>query len=234
MISDGAGFGQGVPADDLRRWMTALGCTNTSFDPVAERTFYKAILAGDAGFFIEIAQRLADSLHANDIEVVIGDAQEGMNPVHDLGRAITDTAIELAEYRLGRKIASYACTLAEWASWSAQPHDESCVHLDLDEATFAEKQSAVAGFLPWRAAVEEAIEKLGLDSYRTECLRPVTDKSPPAYDTVPYYEEHGMRRVAEGKYRTAIRYDEHVAPIWRALRRQAERETRRPVPAHAL
>jgi hypothetical protein len=44
----------------------------------------------------------------------------------------------------------------------------------------------------------------------------------------PFYERHGARRVAEGRYRTVIRYREHVRPIAAALWAHAQAGSARP------
>jgi hypothetical protein len=37
----------------------------------------------------------------------------------------------------------------------------------------------------------------------------------------PYYETWGEQRVAQGKYESVIRYEEHVRPIMDAMREHA-------------
>ena len=38
----------------------------------------------------------------------------------------------------------------------------------------------------------------------------------------PFYEEHGERRAQTGQYHEVIRYQQHMVPLWRALRRHAD------------
>ena len=185
-----------------------------------DQQFYDALLAHDDGFFLAIADALAVLLVEQKIEMVMGDAQEGYNPVHDLCRAIIDTAVAVVQHRHGRTIANYACYLTEWIG-DRQRHDSDCVHLELNEQEFTRKHKAADGFSSWTDAIREAVDNMGPAYFRTECLRPVRDISPPSHASPPFYEGFAEERLKAGKYTRVIRYDDHVRPIWNALRAHA-------------
>jgi hypothetical protein len=75
---------------------------------------------------------------------------------------------------------------------------------------------------------EELYEGVPLDAFRIECLRPVDNESGTHWttDERPFYELYGEKLVAAGRYKTVIRYKEHMLPLARAIRATAEREER--------
>ena len=67
--------------------------------------------------------------------------------------------------------------------------------------------------------VEQARRKFGLAAFATETLLPASFKigSSGQSGEIPPYERYGEQRVAEGVFREAIRYREHVVPVREAL-----------------
>lgn len=221
-LTDGAGTGPlGVShAQALMRAIEACGGTRGAiFDDFTDAGIFKALLAGDAAYFTKIVDRLAISFARNEIELVVADAQEGCSPAHDLCRAMTDAAVTVAGRRLGATIANFACYQTEW--WSAPRHDAACLHTVLDDALFARKLAATRLYPEWAGLIGEATGSMGLEYFRTECLRPVVDHAPPAYAAKPYYETAGEQQVALGRFETVIRYEAHIRPIWNAIRAHA-------------
>ncbi len=162
-------------------------------------------------------------------------------------RLIADAAVELARRACGREVRSYDYPVVRRPDHCPEPRRAGAVWLHLDEETFGRKLSAAFEFYPELAAEtrrdfegrdpddnksghfklagdEHAATALdGLDVFRVECLRPVFAADPPFDADVPFYEQHGERRVAEGLYGRVIRYREHMAPLADALRNHLER-----------
>jgi hypothetical protein len=61
---------------------------------------------------------------------------------------------------------------------------------------------------------------MGSEAYRIECLRRVDDR--PSLSEVsekaPFYERYAEERVAAGVYKQAIRYQDHMVPLFEAIR----------------
>ena len=201
---------------DIERLGGARGGIFTDF---TDAGIFQAILQSDAGYFIKIADRLAVSFVRNEVDLVVADAMEGCSPAHDLCRALTDAAVTMAERQLGRTIANLACYQTEW--WSPPVHDAACRHTVLDDAVFARKLEATRQYPEWASLIREATGNMGIEYFRTECLRPVLDAAPPTYATRPFYETAGEQQVATGRFETVIRYERHIRPIWNAIRAHA-------------
>jgi len=66
-----------------------------------------------------------------------------------------------------------------------------------------------------RHEVDRAIGAHGMDAFRIELLWPAVPRR--IFDTPPFYERHGEKRVATGRYAEVIRYEQHVLPLKRLL-----------------
>lgn len=221
-LTDGAGTGP-LGAQHAQALMRDIeqcgGARGGIYSDFTDAGIFEAILRGDAAYFTKIADRLAASFVRHEVSLVVADAQEGCSPAHDLCRALSDAAVSMAERRLGRAIANFACYQTEW--WSPPLHDASCRHSVLEDDVFARKLAATEQYPEWAGLIREATGSMGVEYFRTECLRPVSDRAPPVYATRPFYEMAGERQVASGRFKTVIRYEAHVRPLWNAIREHA-------------
>jgi hypothetical protein len=78
-----------------------------------------------------------------------------------------------------------------------------------------------------RAQLRDIIEGTPLDSFRIECLRPVSNRSGADWtsDEPHFYELYGEKLVAAGRYEKVIRYHEHMLPLAEAMRKKLEVES---------
>jgi hypothetical protein len=187
--------------------------TGPIFGRLTDRAAYAAVLAHDASRFLGLAGELADFLVRQRITTVLGDAREGYNPVHDVTRSIIDAAVRMAVAR-GHAVRNFDFLVVGMDE--ARPVD---VRMALDAAALARKLEAARGFTELESEVTESLARWGPAAFGVECLRPVpmgactaADRDPP-----PLYERFGEERVADGRYESVLRYDEHVLPLVRAL-----------------
>jgi hypothetical protein len=190
-----------------------------------DRAVYSALLNGDVGFFTGLAARLAAHVIEGGYEAVVGDAAEGYNPSHDVARMLIDAAVRIAA-DAGVRVGNYAFPLV------GHPHDAPVATLPgrdvvhLDDATLHTKiahgrayAAAAGGILV--SEVDEAIERFGIEAFRDERLFVAQDGAAIEawFDAEkPFYESHGERQVAAGRYSYVIRWREHVRPVARSLR----------------
>jgi hypothetical protein len=223
ILTDGSGAANASRMPSAARLVQDLGASAGDIFPAAsDAELYRALLAGETGFFLGVAEQLALSLCRHKIGVIAGDAAEGFNPAHDVCRAIIDAAVALAEGRSGREILNYQFSLTEWLDHGAV-HDGRCVHRGLDDAAFAAKCAAARAYAGIESEVDQALHAFGENYFRRECLRPAEDSFlVPSRMPKPYYERVGEERVASGAYRSVIRYGVHVYPVIAALRAYAD------------
>jgi len=187
------------------------------FGVLTDAAFYRAILDGRTDVFLDLLDRLAESLTENGVDFVASDAMEGFNPAHDICRVLVDAARVMVNRKIDKTFASYAFNLTGWEQDRPPTHDAACVHLPLDDESFRQKMAVARNYLPLSADVGHAINELGEDYFRIECLRKVGLASSRPASAKPYYEIVGEQRVGSGAYARPIRYEEHVKPLMQAI-----------------
>lgn len=188
----------------------------------ADAEIYEAILDRRYGLFIELAEKLSESLREEQLAYLVSDPTDGYNPSHDLCRILADTATRLASNESGRAIARYDYLQIEHPNSAPGAEHTTRIDLQLSEAEFARKMEAACSYTPLRAEMERLISLAGLQGFRAEQLRaagePFTRQHP---QSPPYYEVYGERRVAAGAYPRVLRYEEHMVPLMQALEEAA-------------
>jgi hypothetical protein len=168
--------------------------------------------------FTQIVDEMARAWVKDGIEVAASDANEGYNPTHDLCCEMAQAAAELVRRRTGRRIVLYSFWLVEWEIPKEDdlPKDTLCVRLS-DEVR-DEKIAAAKSYAELAEEVDRALALMGPEYFRQEYLLPACADSSKNATHKPCYERIGEQRVAAGKYATALRYEQHVLPIFQALR----------------
>lgn len=239
-LTDGSGGTGTSRAGSTTGVLEAIGAAPMSlYGRYTDAQCYDAMLRGDADFFLGIADALAAELVRARIEVVAGDAAEGWNPVHDIWRAVVNAAVAIASKRARRTIANFDFLLFGSHRGAAARRSAQCRLTELDEASYGRKLDAAsayaelhdevhaalrgttAGLVPpsLGAILDQRLEGLNAESYRWELLRRVDGERPMVLPRV--YELYGELLVAQGRYREAIRHEQHLLPIERALQQFA-------------
>jgi hypothetical protein len=223
VLADGSGRTGQSRLEATSRVLSAAGAEPGSlFGRLSDARLYAALLARDVGLFLSVAEELADAFLQRGVSRVVGDAAGGIDPIHDVCRALTATAAALARWQGSRPVIEHdfpltgrpdACPrrLRRWALW-----------LRLDNEALQRKLAAARGYTELSAEVNDALRAHGEEAFRTECLRPAVSWTAgmEASDR-PEYEHRGEERVAAGRYARVIRAYAHVTPVVAALRRHA-------------
>ncbi len=190
---------------------------------MTDHELYRALLDGRRELFAGLAEELAESLHREGIGMVAGDAVEGFNPGHDVGRLLLNAAV--ARLRAsGWPIESREFSLEGSPGGLTAEARATSLRIQLDAAALARKLAAARSYPGLEDEVERALTRYGRESFQTEWLREVRyglDIDHLVSDP-PFYEVHGERQVAAGLYRRVLRYREHVAPVADWLRSGAD------------
>ena len=215
MLTDGSGRGGKSRLPCSQRLLEQTGATLiSSFGALPDTELYQAILHGNADLMIALADHLAAILESADVDYVVSDAAEGYNPAHDLCRALVDAAVSLMRQR-GKRVRSFDFLLdGEPSSCPSRDRGAAIWH-HLDDAALERKLQAARSYPAMALEVNRAIRRLGLEAFRTECLRPVRAAIPD--EPQPYYELHGQLQVRAGFYAEVVRQREHLAPLLTAL-----------------
>lgn len=189
------------------------------YGPLKDGEIYAALLEGRHDVFLRIMDALADALIASRFDCVVSDAEERYNPSHDVCRYLASAAASIAARELGHAVEGFdfpligapdACTaeLSVRAQW-----------IHLDDAALARKLAAAQSYPEMAYEVETALDTIGAQAFRTECLRPWTSRREDS-SARPYYEVYGERQVAAGVYSHVIRL-EHLLALKDALSQHA-------------
>lgn len=194
------------------------GCIYGRF---TDREIYSAILGKNYRLFIDLAEELARALVRGGFGYVVGDAAEGYNPAHDVCRGVIDAAVELARTELGASLLSYDFLLAGEVEKLPAEMRESMISVELNDDQLSQKLEAAHSYDELGADVNEILRLGGVESIRTEWLRPAArmplDEGLNAEP--PFYERYGEKQVAAGHYQTVLRYREHFLPLASELRK---------------
>lgn len=217
-LTDGSGRSGRSRLDESLQTLLELDATRGSIaGRLTDSAAYEAILSSRAGIFTELRDELAREMARLGIRYVVADAAEGYNPMHDVCRLVVNAALAQIEREGGAPPAAFDFTLVRGP---VSPSESAAsVVLRLDEATFRAKIETARRCRDLAPDVEEALNRFGPEAFRAEALRPV--RIAPAHDGLPeeppFYEQHGARQVAAGKYPRVLRRAEHVLPLARAL-----------------
>jgi hypothetical protein len=225
VLTDGSGHSGQSRLDRTTSILDSLGAqTGRIYGRFTDAQVYQAILIGDLELFISLAAELAQALIEYRIEYVVGDALEGYNPTHDICRFVINAAVTSAQ-RQGHAVENFEMPLAY--QLDARPYETVSDEIKIvalgDMHTL--KLRAAQAYPELAADVNRIIEQEGMDSLSTECLRRAPAlAAEELFAEPPYYEIHGAKQVAAGRYDQLIRYRDHVAPIAAGLRRFVESE----------
>jgi hypothetical protein len=222
ILTDGSGTSGIGRLASTERVLSKAGVPTAELSAVfSDADIYQAVLERDIARFTALVDELADSFIRDRVELVASDATEGFNPTHDLCREIACAAVEKARLMSGCDILHYEFCLTEWENGAPETHDERCVHIRLNDVDLTSKIEAAYEYQELRDEVDQALAIGGREYFREECLRRVDDWTLFETSCKPQYEVWGEQRVAEGKYKSVLRFREHMLPVFLALRSHA-------------
>jgi hypothetical protein len=218
ILTDGAEHSSAARLAHTTDLLRGLGARpGTIFGRLSDREAYAMILERNTPLLLSLVAELAAQLETDQPAIIVGDAAEGYNPVHDLCRVIAGAAIAMA----GVSTKQYEYAVVN------HPHssDAAAIAIDLDEAEYAAKMESARGQAAALTDVDALLSRHGADAYRREALSRVVDWTAMDGDEPPLYERYGEERVAARRYTHVIRRREHMLPLRDALRAEVEKRS---------
>jgi len=225
VLTDGSGAGSAGRIASTTRVLSRAGAYRGEiYGAFSDASLYALLRLKAFDVLCRMVGGLADSLIRHDIQAVVGDAGDRYNPAHDVCRLMIDAAVRIVERRRGVRPANYAFPLIGCPD--AGPTAPGSVCIDLDGGELRRKLDASRGYAELAPEVAAALSEWGADAFRKECLRPVSRLGcvAPLPGEAPFYEVHGARRVASGRYHEVIRYAAHVLPLAQRLERLVQEQ----------
>jgi hypothetical protein len=240
VFTDGSGHSGEPRLGRTTNYLASLGLEPGSlYGRYTDRAVYQRVLDQDFDFFIALVDELAEALSSLGVKVVAGDAAEGYNSIHDLCRFVVDASVAKLK-RDGYDLESFDYAVVNKPDDCAPEMVEQALWLKLDDQTFSRKLSSARTYYPelleeFFAAIGNGAGPMsqyfgltgkgdgaGLEAFRVECLRPCAAAKASSNGSKPFYELHGERQAAAGRYDQVIRFHEHIAPIAERLRRHVK------------
>lgn len=198
VLTDGSGRSGRPRIESTRAVLEATGCAVGSvMGRFTDAEVYRAIMDADVRGISEVTRELRQALAS--FRTVVFDAMELYNPTHDLCHLMARLA---------------APATAEQFSYAVVEAPGEGITLALDDDAFARKMATAHHYEDLAIDIDDLTSRVGTEALRREVFfRP----SEPSHDTKPYYEVRGEEQVRAGKYRSVLRYREHILPFLEAL-----------------
>jgi len=201
-----------------RNMATELGAVPVEpFGSVYDRVLYDWILSGNSSSFGVLADELRQAFVARGVSLVVTDAWQNYNPVHDLTHLLARVAAAEAGKQLRRPVEVLDYPVVQGALARA-PRGMERIRIALTEKQVSDKLALIARHPDIADEVSCLVAAAGRDILEIETLhdtRPLTELAP-TVDAPPLYECYGEMRVASGLYIEVLRWS-HMTPIVTSL-----------------
>lgn len=208
LMTDGSGGGAPRTEHSLQSALLAGAHPGAIFGMAPDRDWYAAILNADLIMFDNVVSALIEAATANRSSIIVSDAVDGYNPMHDLCEVVAASAVANLRKR-GRSVSHLVARAV-----AGGDGNEIVTEIALDRNAKARKQKAVDAYTPLAGEVQNLLDE---DPAALSCehLRRPTF----AWDAhwSPSWENIGASRVAASKYTQRIEYERHVRPLALAL-----------------
>lgn len=207
LMTDGSGGGASRTHHSLETALRAGARAGSAFGMAPDRDWYAAILNADLALFDRMTGAIVQAATAQASTLIVSDAVDGYNPMHDLCEAVAASAA-LALRRQGRNITHLVARAVSGGD------GDIVSELRLDNEARLRKQAAIDAYTPLAEEVRRLLDEEPTALSREQLRRPAF-----AWDQhwSPSWESVGASRVATSKYTQRIEYARHVRPLALAL-----------------
>jgi hypothetical protein len=220
VLTDGSGHTDRSRLPSTTRVLERAGARpGALYGAMSDRELYRAILNGEHCLFVKLAEDLAEALRRESIQYVVGDAVEGVNPGHDVCRLVLNAAFLLLEAQ-GEPCPRNMEYPVEGPPDDCPAEDRvEAITLRLDDDAYQRKVEAAKSYPELSAEIVRVLGVHDVQAFRVECIRPVRYRLDikDRFKHPCVYEWYGEKQVAAGIYKDVIRFQDHIAPISRAL-----------------
>lgn len=181
---------------------------------IHEAEFYERILAGDVAFFLDMQRQIAEWLADRAIRNIITDGYEWYSSTHDVGSLL----VQLTAQRMADRLQIHELAIAG-RLFGPEPVDARVY--TLTDEQLERKQTAIDQAFDKLPDLKDELLTIPEAALKYELIctleKPRDFRFPPEVGHWTNYDDHGRRRVREGRYRSAVTFAEHVRPIALAL-----------------
>lgn len=220
VLTDGSGSTGTSRLSSTLQIIRNTGCTEGSImGRFTDKEIYQLIYQKETHVFRALAHELAAALEVQQIEVVVGDSNEGFCPTHDLCRYLINAAVKIYKKRIGKSIPNYEFYLEAAPNKFPDEKTDALLRIQLNEVQFERKFKAALEYPELAFELKRFLEKYGKKSFQIEYLWPVNHFFDPVgwKGAMPEYDAIGRQRVTDGVYNATINFTEHMLPLAQQL-----------------
>jgi hypothetical protein len=208
ILSDGSGGAQSSRLDYSVAAIRAAGATLIEGSGQrSDREWYAAILAGDIPAFTQAADAITAAALTMHAPLVVSDAADGYNPLHDLCQALAGAVVQrIARHSEAPRFLVSPATANAMGTRS--------IAWKLEDETARRKHRTILANAPLAEEVTRLLAEAPEALYTEQLLVPTFDWPE---NWTPEWEAFGRKRVNEGRFAAPITYRDHVLPIAKAL-----------------
>jgi hypothetical protein len=208
ILSDGSGGAQSSRLDYSVAAIRGAGATLIEGSGQrSDRDWYAAILAGDISAFAQAAHAITAAALPMHVTLVVSDAADGYNPLHDLCQAIAGAVVaRIARQSKGPKFLVSPATADAMGTRS--------IAWQLEDEAARRKRRAILANAPLAEEIARLLAEAPDALYTEQLLVPTFDWPE---NWTPEWEAFGRKRVTEGRFAAPITYRDHVLPIAKTL-----------------
>src|SRR4051812_10207566 len=208
ILSDGSG---GAQSSRLGYSVSAIRATGARLiegsGERSDRDWYAAILGRDIPAFLQAADAIAAAALIVHAPLIVSDAADGYNPLHDLCQAIAGAVV--ARIARDSKAPEFRVAPA-----TAGAMGSKAMAWKLEHEALRRKRLAISANTPLAEEVARLLAEAPDVLYCEQLLVPSFDWPE---EWTPEWEAFGRKRVQEGRFAAPITYRGHVLPIAKAL-----------------
>jgi hypothetical protein len=208
LMTDGSGGGETRTRHSEQCVLRAGASVGAAFGLAADRDWYAAVLNADLTLFDKVIDAVVHAAIEQRSKLIVSDAVDGYNPMHDLCEAVACAAAQRLRSR------GHGITHLVARAVSGGESDDVVAEILLDRDAQCRKQAAVDAYTPLAEEVQRLLEEDSAALIRERLRRP-TFTWPANWS--PSWERIGVSRVAASKYTQRIEYTPHVRPLALAL-----------------
>lgn len=187
---------------------------------VSELELFQRVTAGDIDWFRSLRDEVAEWLREKSPEIVCVDAYEAYNFTHDLCPLLLESALRLLDHQPVQRF-EIPLGYLDPPIPPVEDRNAPVIRIPLSREEKAFKARLIEAWTGYGGDPEKVIEAMTDELRECDLLRRVESPrdflSPAVCNSRASYEDHGRRRVAEGKYQVALLHKDHFRPIAEAL-----------------
>ncbi len=184
------------------------------FGVFSDQEIENQLMNHNEAWVLELVETLSDEWMQSEIDLVVGDAAEGVDPIHDFCRLVIDGAVRRLAYRYNHHVANYDFAITHHPNSCSPLQSVQLLQMALNADDWQRKRAAILQHRSMHLEFLQLFQQFGENVFQMEYLRPVIGDSfgwsynPQRLRTLySRLDEFGNPSLPR------IRFEEHLLPL---------------------